>query len=95
VTATGNPAAVERSAREAALELAGASVYRDHHWFTADEARREAESAAREGAFLLLTAKDAVRWPEVGGPPAVLDVEWTWHVKGDAVEERVLGSAAE
>lgn len=93
VTATGNPAAVERSAREAGLELAGASHYRDHHWFGDAEARREAARAADAGAFLLLTAKDAVRWPAAGGPAAVLEVAWAWHEGGEAVERMVFGEA--
>jgi tetraacyldisaccharide 4'-kinase len=91
VTATGNPAAVEASAREAGLELAGASVYRDHHWFSDTEARREAARATAAGAFLLLTAKDAVRWPAAGGPAAVLEVAWRWHEGGEAIERMVLG----
>lgn len=94
VTATGNPAAVERSAREAGLEVAGMSVYRDHHWFGDAEARREAAQAAEAGAFLLLTAKDAVRWPAAGGPAAVLEVEWDWREGGAAVERMIFGGAA-
>ena len=91
VTATGNPVAVERSAREAGLELAGVSRYRDHHWFGDAEARAEAARASAAGAFLLLTAKDAVRWPAAGGPAAVLEVEWAWHEGGEAVERMVFG----
>ncbi len=94
VTATGRPRAVERSAREAGLEVAGTSFYRDHHWFSDDEARREAAHAARADAFLLLTAKDAVRWPAAGGPAAVLEVSWAWHEGGDAVERMVLEGGA-
>jgi tetraacyldisaccharide 4'-kinase len=92
VTATGNPGAVERSARAAGIALAGVSTYRDHHWFTAAEAREEAERAARAGAYVLLTAKDAVRWPGAGGEAAVLEVEWAWHEGGDAVERLVMGT---
>jgi tetraacyldisaccharide 4'-kinase len=92
VSATGNPAAVEASAREAGLEVASASRWRDHHWFTPREARQEAARAAGEGSWVLLTAKDAVRWPESAGweRVAVLEVEWEWVVGGEAVESLAL-----
>ena len=92
VSATGNPAAVEASAREAGLEVAAASRWRDHHWFTPREARRELARAADEGCWVLLTAKDAVRWPESAGQDrvAVLEVEWEWVAGGVAVENLAL-----
>jgi tetraacyldisaccharide 4'-kinase len=92
VTATGNPDAVERTARTAGIEIAGTSAYRDHHWFSDAEARAEAARAAGAGGFLLLTAKDAVRWPAAGGPAAVLEVAWEWGRGGDAVERLVFGT---
>ena len=96
LTATGNPAAVERSAREAGLEVAGMTTYRDHHWFTSAEAEAARARAGRAGARLLLTAKDAVRWPG-GVPPegaGVLPVRWEWVAGGEAVEARVFGGEA-
>jgi tetraacyldisaccharide 4'-kinase len=95
LTATGNPAAVERSAREAGLDVAGRSVYRDHHWFGAGEIARERRQAEAADAVLLLTAKDAVRWPKGtdAGATAVLDVEWEWVTGGAEVEARVLEGA--
>jgi len=89
VSATGNPAAVEASVREAGLEIASVSRWRDHHWFTPREARRELTRADGEGAWVLLTAKDAVRWPESVGRDrvAVLEVEWEWVAGGGAVED--------
>ena len=63
VTATGNPPAVEASAREAGLEVVAVSPWRDHHWFTPREAREELARAGREDSWVLLTDKDAVRWP--------------------------------
>ncbi len=91
VTATGNPGAVERSAREAGFEVAGRSLYRDHHWFRREELERELERAERSGATLLLTAKDTVRWPPGLDPSgaACLEVEWEWVCGGDAVEHLV------
>ena len=90
VTATGNPQAVADSAREAGFAPVVLSVYRDHHWFSAAEAEREQRSAQAAGATLLITAKDAVRWPS-STPPPVLEVEWHWTLGGEAVVERVLG----
>lgn len=94
VTATGNPGAVAASAREAGFSPVIASAYRDHHWFTPAEAAREA-AAAGTGA-LLVTAKDAVRWPRLPGlrPPLVLEVGWRWVTGGDAVEAHVFGADA-
>ncbi len=94
VTATGNPAAVEASAREAGFAPVTASAYRDHHWFSAGEADRERARAAAAGATLLLTAKDAVRWPAPLDPTweaaAVLHVRWRWLAGGEAVERWVI-----
>jgi len=92
LTATGNPGAVEKSAREAGLEVAGRSIYRDHHWFGAQEIVRERRQAAEARATLLLTAKDAVRWPGAAEAEdaVVLEVEWEWMCGGPEVEARVL-----
>lgn len=92
VTATGNPGAVVASALEAGFAPVTSSAYRDHHWFTAAEVQREA--AAAGGGALLVTAKDAVRWPSVPGTraPLVLEVEWEWVLGGEAVEQHVLGA---
>ena len=92
VTATGNPAAVERSARNAGYDPVRVSVYRDHHWFSERQAERELAKARGERATLLLTAKDAVRWPVPEDRVAVLEVEWEWLRGGDAVMARVLAA---
>lgn len=93
VTATGNPHAVSVTAREAGLEVTGEARYPDHHWFTAGQAHNEQERARADRAAVLLTAKDAVRWPL---PPSddvwVLEVAWRWVSGGEAVERRILGS---
>jgi len=93
VTGTGSPQAVATSAAEAGLDVVGLARYRDHHWFSAAEARRELDAAARDRAAVLLTAKDAVRWPRAaaGAPVWVLRVAWEWVSGGGAVERRVLG----
>jgi tetraacyldisaccharide 4'-kinase len=91
VTGTGNPQAVAASAREAGLEVAELATYRDHHWFTESEAERERAAAARQAAAVLLTAKDAVRWPRPAQKEVcVLQVEWEWVEDGAALEAEVL-----
>lgn len=96
VTATGNPGAVEASAREAGFSPVVTSAYRDHHWFSRAEAERELAAATAAGSTLLVTAKDAVRWPREarGGAPAVLQVGWEWVHGGAAIESHVFSSLA-
>jgi tetraacyldisaccharide 4'-kinase len=94
VTATGNPGAVSATATEAGYEVVALSAYRDHHWFTPSEARVERTRAATSGATLLLTAKDAVRWPERDPDVAVLEIEWAWVANGERIERLVLGEDA-
>ena len=95
LTATGNPAAVERSAIAAGYEVAGRTIFRDHHWFGADQVTAARAAAERSGARLLLTAKDAVRWPAGvdDGGAGVLEVAWEWVVGGEALEARVFAPA--
>jgi len=94
VTATGNPGAVARTAEEAGCVVVSRATYRDHHWFDEAEARRELGHATHEGAKVLLTAKDAVRWPLPDSDACVMDVEWSWRSGGDEVERRVFGGGA-
>jgi tetraacyldisaccharide 4'-kinase len=89
LTATGNPEAVAASAREAGFAPVTLVARRDHHWFSREEATREQHAAA--GGALLLTAKDAVRWPE-GAPRdrvLVLETAWQWVSGGVEVERMV------
>src|SRR5262245_48721556 len=53
MTATGHPQAVNASATEAGLEVTGFAHYRDHHWFTREEAERERARAHADRAALL------------------------------------------
>lgn len=96
VTATGNPEAVAASAAEAGLEVVRLSRYRDHHWFTSTEARHEERRAHDAGALLVLTAKDAVRWPLPAGsaPAVVLGVAWEWVTGGETVERMAFEEQA-
>jgi tetraacyldisaccharide 4'-kinase len=94
LTATGNPEAVAASAREAGYGPVTLAAYRDHHWFSLSEAMRE--HAAAGAGTLLLTAKDAVRWP-AGAPRervAVLGTRWCWVSGGSTVERMVRGEDA-
>jgi tetraacyldisaccharide 4'-kinase len=91
VTATGHPAGVERTARAAGYDVVERVTYRDHHWFTAAEAERDLANAERRGATLVLTAKDAVRWPEPSPRVTVLDVEWEWVLGAAAALTRIDG----
>ncbi|HEY3216526.1 MAG TPA: tetraacyldisaccharide 4'-kinase [Candidatus Eisenbacteria bacterium] len=95
VSGTGHPAAVAATAREAGLEVVETAAYRDHHWFTAEQARRELTRARASGSTVLITAKDAMRWPltERRAEVAVLEVEWQWVQGGPEVESRVFGPA--
>ena len=93
VTATGNPDAVEASAREAGLDVIGHGRYLDHHWFSAAEARSELDAGRRAGVPVLLTAKDAVRWPDDSHGEVVMEIAWHWAWGGDEVERRVFGDA--
>ncbi|MEO5989185.1 MAG: tetraacyldisaccharide 4'-kinase [Candidatus Eisenbacteria bacterium] len=94
VTATGNPQAVVSSAREAGFSEVTLKSFRDHHWFT----ERHAQQLLREAGSrtLLLTAKDAVRWPLGARDPrvSVLEVVWAWHEGGAAAEALVFGEGA-
>ena len=91
-TGTGNPQAVAASAREAGFEVTALEAYRDHTWFSVGAARAALARARAAGAVLLLTAKDAVRWPAglAADSVRVLEVEWAWVAEGEAVERLVF-----
>lgn len=93
LTATGNPKAVETSAREVGFAGVELAAYRDHHWWSEAQARAEVERAG-EGT-LVLTRKDAVRWPLPPGEGrvAVLDVKWEWLAGGAELERHVFEGA--
>ena len=59
----------------------------------AAEAAAALEAARRAGGWVLVTAKDAVRWPEGAARErvAVLEVEWEWVRGGEAVERAGAG----
>jgi tetraacyldisaccharide 4'-kinase len=91
VTGTGNPNAVRRSAAEAGFAPVSLLRFRDHHWFTREEAAGAHAQAQARGAIVILTPKDAVRWPAGASRDriAVLEPRWAWVWDGDAAESRV------
>ena len=86
VSGTGNPLAVLISAKEAGFDPLSLAAYADHHWFTRAEATGVFARYPRE--TLILSPKDAVRWP-AGAPRdrvAVLEPRWEWVRNGEAAE---------
>ena len=89
ISGTGNPYAVLLSAQEAGFGPLSLRAYADHHWFTLAEA--SAAHANRREHTIVLSPKDAVRWP-AGAPRdhvAVLEPRWEWVRNGDAAEALV------
>ncbi len=67
--------------------LLATRAFADHHRFRAHEILALADEAARRGAVLATTAKDAVRLPETVRPlPAVLDVALEWRDSVAAID---------
>lgn len=97
MTATGNPEAVARTVRETGVEVASLKTYRDHHWFSEEEARIELQHAEAADAALLVTQKDAVRWPAGvrGEAVRVVRVEWEWAWRGALAEDRIFEGIAD
>ncbi len=77
----------------AGADLVGRIAFPDHHPYTAAEIAELAERAGAAGAFLVTTAKDAVRIPEALRPTvAVLTVTLEWD--DPALVARVLERVA-
>jgi len=43
--------------------------------------------------MVLVTSKDAVRWPDGDADVLVLDVAWEWIVGGTAIEARIAAAS--
>ncbi|MGH7724712.1 MAG: tetraacyldisaccharide 4'-kinase [Candidatus Eiseniibacteriota bacterium] len=68
--------------------------YADHHRFSDAEWHSAEAAAARTGALLLVSHKDAVRLPaEKRAKTVVLEVDWQWLSGGDEVERRLIETA--
>ncbi|HEY4136048.1 MAG TPA: tetraacyldisaccharide 4'-kinase [Alphaproteobacteria bacterium] len=79
----GRPEKFFESLRALGCELVATRAFDDHHPYDAKDVAALAALAAQQGARLVTTAKDAVRWPAdaqavAGGDIAVLDVEIAW-----------------
>lgn len=84
VSAIGNPLAFERTVRALGADVAAHHVFPDHHRF-----RREDVPTPASGAWLVATAKDAVKLAPLGFAFVTLDVELAL-VRGASVLEALL-----
>lgn len=76
----GRPEKFFAALRAAGLHVAGARAFADHHRYTDDELDELARAAARLGARLVTTAKDAVRLPRAFRERcAVVPVRVAWR----------------
>ncbi|MBX7101693.1 MAG: tetraacyldisaccharide 4'-kinase [Myxococcaceae bacterium] len=69
------PERVERALRGAGADVRGTAFHADHHRFTAPELAEAQALAAREGAWLVTTEKDAQRLPDGAAHVLVEEVE--------------------
>ena len=88
---------VETLTREVGAEVVGHQEWADHHKISMADARAVLAAAARAGAeALVMTEKDAVKWPHTGGagemPVYALRVEMAVE-DGAGFMEQVLGRA--
>ncbi len=92
VSGIADPESFERGIVAAGFALTGATRFRDHHPFTAEEIRDAAARAAAEGADVLATtAKDRMRWPRGPGEvpaPCVFDLDVRVD-RGELLVERI------
>jgi tetraacyldisaccharide 4'-kinase len=92
VSGLARPGDLAASARALGAHVADERAYPDHHRFRAGEWAAARARAARQGARLVVSAKDAVRLaPEWRAGTLVLDVGWSW-IDG---AERVTGAIDE
>ena len=76
----GRPEKFFATLRRLGATLAAAQSFPDHHPYRADEIARLQETAAREHARLVTTAKDWVRLsPQLRADIEVLEVEIRWR----------------
>jgi len=71
----GNPAAFEASVASLGARVLGHRRFPDHHAWSEAEARELAGEAARAEAWLVTTAKDAVKLAPLGSAARALEVE--------------------
>jgi tetraacyldisaccharide 4'-kinase len=94
VSGIANPRSFHRTVKDLGATLVGDLVFRDHHPFGADDRRRMAEAARRQGAeWIVTTEKDAVRLEAkvVNGFPVVAVGIELEIVEGAEAMEAALG----
>ena len=64
VSAIARPERFAQLVRTLGAKVCGHLRFRDHRWLTNRDIDRARKAAARRGAVLVTTEKDAVRWPE-------------------------------
>lgn len=83
VSAIGNNESFSRSARDLGVTVLGATVFRDHHRYTAGDVRSVRAEAERVGAEIVLTTeKDAVKLAE---RLAAADPWWALRLQAEVV----------
>ena len=83
------PGGFLRTLRQLGVDLRGSALFPDHHRFTPDELRAVEASAARHGARVVTTEKDAVRLPrDFAAWKVRLSVE---VLEGEPLLRRALG----
>lgn len=81
----GNPLGFERTANDLGWNVIAHRRFPDHHHYTASEAAALASEAARLGASLVVTSKDAVKLRHLPNPSGwVLNVELAFAGNGAA-----------
>ena len=82
VSAIGHPENFLASVKDSGLEVSGFHWFPDHHEFSTFEVQEMEIQARSVGAEILMTAKDAVKWP---GKMCVFEMDleieasfWTW-----------------
>lgn len=95
VAGVARPERLLADVRDAAATPVGQALFRDHHGFSADDCRASAGRARAAGAdALVVTAKDAVRWPAVELPLPVLVLRQKVELQGgERLRERLLSVA--
>ena len=86
----GNPEGFERTARALGWQVREHARFPDHHHYTAAEATALAALASRQGATLVVTAKDAVKLTAFELAAEVLSVAAGLDPAGESILDRLL-----
>ncbi len=90
VSGLARPRDLAHSVRSLGVEVIDERVYADHHRFTLAEWAAARRAAERAGAWLVVSAKDAMRLPAGALSAAhVVDVEFAWLGDASGVEQAI------